>query len=194
MESWFKQGLEPLYRTAPVFASSDPREAKQGTTGALTEHDLVWRSGRVDSVLRRASAGHLSFMILRYGAAVSIAPGELGRFLLFQVPLAGAAQIRVGNHTVLADSGRAAILSPTTPLQLDWSEGCEQLLVKVPRQRIEAVCGALIGAELNEPIEFYPEVDLSTALGRAWQHYIALMLSGLTQHERAVPSSWWKAQ
>src|SRR5690606_27521615 len=52
MEPWFRGGLAPLYDAPPLFASRDPLEAKLATAGALKEHDLVWRSGQVDSSLR----------------------------------------------------------------------------------------------------------------------------------------------
>jgi len=194
MESWFRKGLEPLYGASPLFASSDPQEAKLCTAGALKEHDLVWRPGKVDSVLRQACLGDLSFLLLRYGAAVHIAPGELRRFLLFQVPVSGAARITVGGEVVAADSRTGAVISPTLPLQLDWSEGCEQLLLKIPRERVERTCGALLGAELDEPVEFSPQISLDSAHGRAWQHQIGALLCWLNEPGRAMPAQWLRAQ
>ena len=129
MQSWFRNGLQPLFDAPPIFASCDPNEARLGTAGALKEHDLVWRGGTVDCALHRAQLGALSFFILRYGAAVSIAPGELQQFMLFQVPLSGVANIRVGNQSVAASRNMGAIISPTMPLQVDWGHGCEQLLL-----------------------------------------------------------------
>ncbi len=195
MESWFKQSLQPLYSGLPLFASDDPQEAKLGTTGALKEHDLVWRSGKVDSVLHRTCLGDLVFFILRYGAAVHIAPGELRDFVLFQVPISGAAQIRVGQTVVSACPRTGALISPTLPLQLDWNEGCEQLLLKIPRRRIERVCGELLGAELIEPVEFSPEFSLVTTQGIALQHLISALLCGAeSTRAQPRPGQWLRAQ
>lgn len=194
MEPWFRRGLAPLYDASPLFASSDPQEAKLGTTGALKEHDLVWRSGKVDSFLRHLQLGEVSLFLLRYGAAVHIAPGELRRFLLFQVPLEGSARIAVGDSVVAADSRTAALISPTLPLRLDWSEGCEQLLLKIPRERVEASCSALLGARLDQPVEFCPQFVLDTPQGRSWQHQIGALLSGFQASGEAPPSKWVKAQ
>lgn len=194
MEPWFKKGLTPLYNAPPLFASSDPQEAKLGTTGALKEHDLVWRSGKVDSFLRHLQLGEVSLFLLRYGAAVHIEPGELRRFLLFQVPLQGTARITVGDSVVAADSRTGALISPTLPLRLDWSEGCEQLLLKVPRERIEASCSNLLGTRIEQPVEFCPQFVLDTAQGRSWQHQIGALLSWFQAPGQMPPSKWVKAQ
>ncbi|WP_397473438.1 AraC family transcriptional regulator [Pusillimonas sp.] len=194
MEPWFKKGLTPLYKASPLFASSDPQEAKLATTGALKEHDLVWRSGKVDSFLRHLKLGEVSLFLLRYGAAVHIAPGELRRFLLFQVPLEGTARITVGDSVVAADSRTGALISPTLPLRLDWSEGCEQLLLKVPRERIEASCSNLLGARIEQPVEFCPQFALDTPQGRSWQHQIGALLSWFQAPGQTPPSKWVEAQ
>lgn len=194
MEPWFKSGLTPLYNASPLFASTDPQEAKLATTGALKEHDLVWRSGKVDSFLRCLQLGEVSLLLLRYGAAVHIAPGELRRFLLFQVPLHGSAQISVGDSIVAADSRMGALISPTLPIRLDWSEGCEQLLLKIPRERIEASCSNLLGARLDKPVEFCPEFALDTPHGRSWQHQISALLSWFQLTENRPPGKWVHAQ
>lgn len=194
MEPWFKRGLTPLYDAPALFASNDPQEAKLGTTGALKEHDLVWRSGRVDSFLRHLQLGEVSLFLLRYGAAVHIAPGELRRFLLFQVPLEGTARIAVGDTAVAADSRTGVLISPTLPLRLDWSEGCEQLLLKVPRERVEESCSNLLGARLDHPVEFSARFALDTPQGRSWQHQIGALLSWFQAPGSAPPSKWIKAQ
>ena len=194
MEPWFKKGLTPLYKASPLFASSDPQEAKLATTGALKEHDLVWRTGKVDSSLRHLQLGEVSLFLLRYGAAVHIAPGELRRFLLFQVPLEGTARITVGDSVVAADSRTGALISPTLPLRLDWSEGCEQLLLKVPRERIEASCSNLLGGQIEDPVEFSPQFTLDTPQGRSWQHQIGALLSWFQMPGQMPPSKWVEAQ
>lgn len=194
METWFRHGLKPLYESAPLFESKDALETKRGTTYALTDHDLVWQSGRVDSVLRKAIVGDLSFLILRYGAGVHIRPGELGDFMLFQVPLAGSAEIRVRDAHISSTPRFGAIISPTTPFELNWSEGCEQLLLKVPRFRIERACATLLGAEPDKPVEFSPQLVMDSALGRAWQHQIGALFSCLGEGGVAMRTEWWRAQ
>lgn len=178
METWLKAELKHLYDQAPLFASSDPHETRARTGQAFKEHELRWNGGKVDAALHHADLGALSFFILRYGAAVHIEAGRLDGFMLFQVPLTGSAQVRVGSHSVAASPRMGALVSPTLPLQLDWSEGCEQLLIKIPRERVEQTCRELLGGDLeNGPIEFAPEMALGGAVGRVWQHHLGGLLA-----------------
>jgi AraC-like DNA-binding protein len=176
VETWLKAELQQLYQ-APLFASSDPHETRLRTGHAFKEHELRWNAGAVDAALYRTDLGALSFFILRYGAAVRIEAGQLDDFMLFQVPLSGSARIRVGNRDVAASPRMGALVSPTLPLQLDWSEGCEQMLVKIGRDPVEQTCRNLLGDELDAgPIAFEPAMPLNDAAGRAWQHHLGGLL------------------
>lgn len=172
MEAWFSSELQPIFRT-PLFVSSDPEVVRQQTAVAFKEHDLHWHRGRVDAALYGAHVGALSFFVLQYGAAVHVAPGQLDGFVLFQVPLAGSADIRVGGRAVKASPSTGALISPGLGLELDWHEGCRQLLVKIPRERVEGTCRQLLDDEMGRPIEFEPELALDDAAGRSWQHQLA---------------------
>lgn len=177
MEAWLRSELQQLYQL-PTFMSSDPDETRVHTGQAFKEHELRWNGGRVDAALYRADLGALECFILRYGAAVHIEAGKLDHFMLFQVPLRGQARIRVGSQCVDAAPGIGALVSPTQPLQLDWSEGCEQLLLKISRARIEEACRDLCGAGLEEgPLVFDAAMPLSGDAGRAWQHHLGGLLA-----------------
>lgn len=194
MQPWFKSELQLLYRAPVLFASSDPHETMLAGTQALEQHALVWRSGRVDSYLRHLQVGDLSLFLLRYGAGVQVTSETSREFLLFQVPLSGTAHISVGDTCVRADTGTGVIVSPRLPLQLEWKEGCEQLLLKIPLKKIEQVCRQLFQVELKEPIQFNPHFALDTWQGHAWQHLLSTLLS----YFRALPSlpssKWIQAQ
>jgi AraC-like DNA-binding protein len=188
MEAWFNSELQPLGRS-PLFVSSDPDEVKRRTAGAFKEHELHWRAGRVDAALYGAEVGSLSFFLLQYGAAVHIEPGQLQGFVLFQVPIAGSAEIRVGGQRVAATPRTGAVISPSLGLELDWHEGCRQLLVKIPRQRVESACRSLLDDEAAAPIEFAPEMRLDEPAGRGWQHLLASRLCELeTPSQPSHPS------
>lgn len=178
MEAWFNSELQPLCNK-PLFVSTDPDEVKRRTAGAFKEHELHWRQGQVDAALYGADVGSLSFFVLQYGAAVQIEPGQLQRFVLFQVPIAGSAEIRVDGRPVAATPRVGAVISPSLGLELDWHEGCRQLLVKIPRQRVEHACRNLLDDEVAAPIEFAPEMRLDDAAGRGWQHLLASRLCEL---------------
>ena len=172
MEAWFSSELQPICES-PLFVSDDPDVVKQQTADAFKEHDLFWGRGKVDAALYGTRVGALSFFVLQYGAAVHIEPGQLDGFVLFQVPLAGSAEIRVNGRPVAASPSTGVVISPSLSLELDWHEGCRQLLVKIPRERVENACRNLLEDDVARPIEFDPELHLDNDAGRSWQHQLA---------------------
>ena len=193
MEAWFSSELQPICRS-PLFVSDDPEVVKQQTAGAFKEHDLFWRGGKVDAALYGAQVGSLSFFVLQYGAAVHIEPGELEGFVLFQVPLSGSAEIRVDGRPVAASPSTGAVISPNLGLELDWHEGCRQLLVKIPRERVENTCRGLLDDDLSRPIEFDPELQLDNDAGRSWQHQLASHFCNLHMPSPAIAPQWLPVQ
>lgn len=191
MTSWLLNGLHNLYAQPPLFESVDPAMTKSKTSGILKEHRLTWSAGKVNSALRCVEVGDLSFMLLRYGAAVHIAPGALHDFYLFQVPVQGKSAIGVGKHTVIADQNTATIISPKLGLQLDWEEDCEQFLIKIPKTLLDEACMQLLDIAPEEQIQFHPQYQINSAHGAAWQHQVSTVLSYATP-EHQFPSQWLK--
>ncbi|HRL20839.1 MAG TPA: AraC family transcriptional regulator [Alcaligenes sp.] len=177
MQAWFMSGLAPLQRSAPRFQSHCPDQTRSETAGVLTEHRLTWNGGQVDASLRYAKSHSFSFVLLKYGAAVQVSPGALEDFLLFQVPIQGHSCIRVGRERVRADPNTASVISPSLPLELDWEQGCEQFLIKIPRVRLEEVARTQLGLTLDKPIEFAATLALDSPQGRAWQHQVGSLLA-----------------
>lgn len=175
MQAWFRSSLRPIYRS-PLFEGADRDMVQRQTSLALAEHELVWQQGGTDAALYRAGSGSLSFLVLRYGAAVRIEPGQLQGFVLFQVPLAGQARIRLRARTLHASPGAGVVISPGMDVGLDWGADCTQLLVKMPSQRLEGICRGLIDDELHAPVQFDPEMPLRGAAGLGWLHQVAAHL------------------
>ncbi|MEZ2720219.1 AraC family transcriptional regulator [Paenalcaligenes hominis] len=192
MTSWLMHGLQNLYALPPVFESSDPHMTKTETTEFLKEHTLTWQTGTVNSALRCTSVGALSFLVLRYGAAVHVAPGALHDFYLFQVPIQGQSRIGVGQHRIHANYSTGTIISPELALRLDWEEDCEQFLIKIPAERLIEACAVLLDVTPQEKIEFHPRFDLTQAHGMAWKHQINALLTYISTCSQP-PAQWLKS-
>ena len=52
---------------------------------------------------------------------------------------AARARIECGGVRVDADPACAAVIAPNRPLRLHWEAGCEQLLLKIPRGKLDAI-------------------------------------------------------
>lgn len=174
MRGWSPLELAPLFERR-IFSSTQQDETRALVSETLKEHRLTWKGGRVDARLNRGRFGALTVCTLRYGAEVQIEPDKLQDFMLVQVPLRGRARIDCGGVQVDADPACAAVIAPSRPLRLHWEAGCEQLLLKIPRGKLDAIGQRAFGEAALRPLDFSPALRLDHPVGAAWRS----MMGGL---------------
>ena len=159
-------------------ATAEVEQARAEVARRFCAHrlELTRRTGRLDMLHNAAAIGaDVTLNYLRYGDEVRITPGRFDDFFLVQIPISGSARVRVGERVVASDRARASLGSPTEPVDMIWSDGCEQLLVYLRRQAVEE----LAGAEDGRPVVFDPFVDLETPSLRAWLRLVHLALDDI---------------
>lgn len=169
---------QALLSRFPKVATSDLDEARSEVAGQFCSHELrLARPGsRLDAVHNAAALGpNVSLNYLRYGDQVRITPGTFDTFYLVQVPLAGTARVTVGDRTVASDRRYASLPSPTQPVDMVWSDGCEQLLVWLDRTAVERQAGT------GAPLVFDPLVDLRRTEVAGWLRLVHLARQELEQ-------------
>jgi AraC-like DNA-binding protein len=159
--------------------TGSPEEARQEIGRIFCPHFLSPRdraAAGFHAVHRSAQFGEFSLNVVSYGAEVEIDPGELSRFFLLQIPLAGSAVVRCGTETALASPGHgASLLSPTLPTRMRWSDGCDKLIVLVDRRAMQRTGESLAGKSLGS-IEFATGVDTANLFGRLLTNHVRLMV------------------
>ncbi|AUZ18114.1 MULTISPECIES: AraC family transcriptional regulator [Achromobacter] len=186
MHGWSRIELAPLLKRR-VFSSTQPAETRERVSEALKDHRLTWKGGRVDAELNRARFGTLSVCTLRYGAEVHIEPDRLQDFMLVQVPLRGRARIECGTDCVDAHPDCAAVIAPNRALKLHWEAGCEQLLLKIPRGKLEAIGHRIFGDAAARPLDFSPALRLDTPVGAAWRSMMTSLIHLLPTLDDGAP-------
>lgn len=137
---------------------------------------LTRRDGRLDMVHNAAPIGRdITLNYLRYGDEVRIVPGRFHHFYLLQIPIAGRARVRVGDRIVASDTTRGSLGSPTEIVDMVWGDGCEQLLVYVRREAVQA----LAGGDDRPPVVFDPIVDLCAPAMRSWLRLVHLAIDDI---------------
>lgn len=160
-------------------ATGDLEQARDEVAARFCPHRLALtrRDGRLDMVHNAASiGGRVTLNYLRYGDEVRITPGTFDDFFLVQVPLAGTARVKVGDRVVASSRGQASIGSPTEPVDMIWSDGCEQLLVYLERRSVEELA---TDGDDPTPVVFDPMMDLETPSARAWLRLVHLALDDI---------------
>lgn len=164
----------PLLGRHTVVATTDVDQAREAVAERFCAHYLaLTKAGsHLDMVHNAAPLGEdVMLNYMRYGDEVRITPGTFDDFYLIQLPLAGSAKVKVGEHVVLADRTRASIGSPTEAVDMLWSDGCEKLQVYIRRSAVEEAAAGIGGAG---PVVFDPTLDLARPEVRDWLKMVRL--------------------
>ena len=155
-----------------------PEEARQEIGRIFCPHFLSPNHRHADgfhAVHRSARQSFYSLNFVSYGSAVEIDPGELSRFFLLQIPIAGSASVTCGTQTALASPGRiASLLSPTLPTRMRWSDGCDKLIVLIEREALQRHCRELADRAVGS-VEFSTAIDCEGMAGRLLMNHVRLM-------------------
>jgi len=179
-------GLARLYDRR-VFQSDVRVDSHYHVATELSDHDLCWKRGKVDTALFKASFRQLQLFILKYGAEVEVRPRPFQDFVLVHVSLRGTAEIESDGSIVQITQGRAALICPRRSIRLNWQEGSEQLIVKIPKLLI---AHAMNGTEKTQfhlvPAFLFPK---STFI--QWDLLLRSLLNELCLSEGSLPCSPW---
>jgi AraC-like DNA-binding protein len=160
----------PPLRQHVLFESHDRDEARAHVGRVFCPHGLeVTRSARGLAARQHfAQLGRASLSYLAYGACVTIDPEVFRTFYLVQVPLWGAARIRVGRHEFASSPGVASVVNPSDPLHMEWAADCGQLIVRFERSFVESLLAHHLGHTLRHALTFHCELDCRSEGNRRW--------------------------
>ncbi|MEM5581835.1 AraC family transcriptional regulator [Roseibium sp. AS2] len=151
------------------FETTDVDEARQIVGRHFCSHRLDRSSSldRFDACQNRAPGFRTSLNYIRYGADVTIEPGELTKFYLIQVPIRGAAEIANGCRTVVSNPMTASILNPDRHTKMRWHAGCEQILLQIEQGFLQDVAEKMAGMPLGR-VRFAVGLDTRKPESAAW--------------------------
>ena len=174
----------------PVFTSRSAQETQRLMGQALVEHELDWPRGGVDTAFYRGQVASCELYALRYGGQVEIRPQPFEDFVLVQMPLRGSATLESDGMGYGVSPGEVAILSPREHARVVWEEGCEQLILKLPRALLDASQRALAD-DLPSGFTLAPVSRLQRPLAMRWFRLVSELLEHLPEGEAsATPSRW----
>ncbi|WP_375057480.1 AraC family transcriptional regulator [Zobellella sp. DQSA1] len=164
-----------------LLSSQDPAEVQNTIATLFKPHRLLIPDGsdRLDTCLHSIPLGQLSLNRLSYGNEVCIQPERLDDFFLIQMPLKGSALIHTGTQDFHSQGDRGVIISPTLPLDMIWSQDCDQLMLRVDRQKLEQTCSSYLGRPIREPLVF--ELCLSWQSDLCWHGMMQYLTQVVTQ-------------
>lgn len=174
-----------------VIHSSDLDETRDHIARIYKPHDLtvLGQRQRVHARMHHRALGpSVSLNRLAHGAAVRIDPDRLDNFFLVQMPLTGSATVWHQNSLHTCTVGQATVLSPSDAVRMEWSDGCDQFMLRIDRQRLGQVAQALTGRDdaSEQPPRLAPRFDLKSGRGAQWW-MLMTYLAGLMQPASDAP-------
>lgn len=161
-----------------LFQTADLDEARDRVAAVFCPHRLdIIGQGGVDARHHHVPGDRLSLNYIQYGAKTLIAPGELDRFYLLQIPLSGGAAIVNGNDRYYSNPVRAAVLNPHLPTTMIWEEGTRQILVQIDRRAMQAHLSEQLGISAERPLTFAGGLDMSGGAGAALRRLVLFLVA-----------------
>ena len=171
--------VAPLLKDHALFRSRDLDEARERVAAVFCPHRLETLGGHglFDARHHHLPGQRLSLNTIEYGARTLIAPGELDRFYLVQMPLDGGAEITNGRGTYLSTPDRAAVLNPHLPTRMTWAEGTRQVLVQISRRAMQDHLAGVLGGPSDRPLTFDGPLDLTHGPGAALRRLVMWLVA-----------------
>ena len=160
--------LLPLYENC-MFKSDLGRESHDLVAEELSDHNLKWGAGRIDTRLYKITTQRLSLFSLRYGAEVEIFPKVYRDFSLVHYAKSSDIEITVDGVTSRIKQGQAVLCSPRDSLRMRWSECSEQLILKLPNGLLNAADETAEGSQAKSR----PITPLTLGAQKVWLPLLA---------------------
>ena len=140
----------------PATRTTRPDIARSHLAGIFADHDLKLKSGRVDFSHQQATLCDASIGLLRYGAEVEVVAPALD-FYVCQLTLEGEVAFRTERFDRVLGPGTLFVMNPGISYRKIWSRDAQQLMIKIPRRRLEAHATQKEEPARDRAIVFSPE-------------------------------------
>ena len=128
----------------------------------FARHRLEAAGGALDFTHQQVRLGETSASLVRYGAEVEIVAPPLD-FYLLQVTLAGCIRLQGTGFDVALEADSVFVMNPGVGYRKCWDRQAQQLMLKIPRRRLEWLASDLLASDLLAPDLLAP--DLGSAGG-----------------------------
>jgi AraC-like DNA-binding protein len=153
----------------PVVATSSLDEAREAVTSVYLPHSLHSDDPGLAMRLNAARQKRFTLGFLAYGARAELhmPATEVSYHVNLTTRGATFAEREDGRRAVTVADASGVVLLPDQFNVVRWSEDAEQLILKIPRSRLESHLADLTGRPVSGPIDFDFGIDLTTPRGRS---------------------------
>ena len=153
-------------RHFPVVRTTSVDEARDAVTDVYLPHALRADGGRLRMRLNAARQRRFTLGFLAYGAHAELGMPATETTYHVNLTTRGTTYAERGDGTraVTAARNSGVMLLPDQFNTVRWTDDAEQLILKIPRTRLESHLADLVGRPVDKPVDF--RFGFSTATGR----------------------------
>ncbi|MDO6683715.1 MULTISPECIES: AraC family transcriptional regulator [unclassified Oceanobacter] len=151
--------LVSVLNNSAVCTNTTPDEVSNHVNRHIGRHRLeLMETETSRAQLSLCQFSDLSLSRICYGNRVRVACPDLEDIYHFQIVMRGECQWRFSDTDMLLTSGQALMMNPGEKIDLVYSDDCEKLIVKIPREVMNNTCIELAGRVPNNGILFERKV------------------------------------
>ncbi len=180
--------LQPRLENHKVFSSQNDEELDSFLKNKNFKMDLTPEN--IKNLDARFNGVYMPGMFLgyiQYGPAITTSASGRDDYWL-QLPLQGKMEISDRFHSVVCDSTNAGIASPVHQnyYTMKSDENCGGIRVCFYKSTVVDVLTALLGEQPSKPLEFSPEIKLTSGYGASLSNYLKIAVSDFEQHSHIM--------
>lgn len=185
-------GTGPLLECRRIFHSRDVDETRGWLRGKEFLFDLLGRQTvRPDVRVNGVYLPSMYLGYLQYGVQAVISAAPTRNDYWVHLPIRGSLDASFGGNTIACNPQRAVILSPTrdsyNSMRLDAD--CSRIHIYFHRDALHRQLTALLGEPVDQPVEFDPNLALTSGYGRSLASYLLLAVADFEQSDATLENS-----
>jgi AraC-like DNA-binding protein len=165
------------------FRTCDVDYARARVSEVYCDHRLDLERGKLDAFHYRMPFDGISFNYMGYGPKSTIEPGYLGEFYLLQLPVSGSATIHAQGEVIESHLGRASVLNPSSYTKMTWSDGCEQLMLQISKEKVHSALNVCLGRQTSGDLVFSPFMETGNRRHASWWRHITSFINEVSRPE-----------
>ena len=183
--------VAPLLERHPIFSSRDAEEARAFLH--TKEFNLQVARREAQDLDMRINGIYLPGMYvgyIQYGPPVDVRAVQRDDYWI-QMPIGGQLEVVSGAGSVICDTRRAAVASPTSKnyYLVRSGGGCAGIRLSLFKAALIGQLAALLGEPIGTPLEFVPEMDLAAGHGQTLARYVLMAVADLQTSGSMLASS-----
>jgi AraC-like DNA-binding protein len=170
-------------RHFPVVRTTSVDEARDAVTDVYLPHALRADGGHLRMRLNAARQRRFTLGFLAYGADAELGMPPTETTYHVNLTTRGKTFAERGDGTRAVTSARASgvVLLPDQFNCVRWTDDAEQLILKIPRTRLESHLADLVGRPVARPVDFTFGFSTATARGRSLLSAVEFLARELDQ-------------